>query len=239
MKPISSLIPAYYRLAEDIRAKIESGDLKPGDMLPSETQLARQYEVSRMTVRQGISLLVKEGFVKSIQGKGSFVTNPPMDTLVLKLHENNILGKNEHGKVHLLSVDVICADKIISDKLKVVHGTKILKIIRVISDDEPIAIDTRFLPYIKGTPILEKEIQYAAFPDLVAHHTELFSVRNSLEISAGTLSDKEAKLLNTITGLPCLYVEQIIYSANEQPIGWSKMVCRSDRFKLRAVSQSF
>ena len=237
MKPMSSFVPVYYKLAEDIKNQIDKGELKPGDMLASEAQLAKKYKVSRMTVRQGIALLAREGFVKSIQGKGSFITTPPMDTLVLKFSENQLLGHN-NSKVELLSVNVITADKKISEKLNVKPGTKVLKIMQILSQHEAIAIDTRFLPYLKGLPILEKELKYAAFPDLVAQATQLVSVRNTLEISAGILTKEEAELLKVQPGQPCLYIEQIIYAANESPIGWSKMICRSDGFSLKAVSQN-
>ncbi|KUO53551.1 MAG: hypothetical protein APF76_12140 [Desulfitibacter sp. BRH_c19] len=238
MKPMSSFTPAYYRLAEDIKNKIESGELRPGDIIPSEVQLAKKHQVSRMTIRQGISLLVKEGFIKSIQGKGSFITAPPMDTLMLKFSDNKLLGENKNAKVDLLSVNVIPADKTISYKLNVVLGTKVLKLIQLLSDPDPVAIDTRFLPYLKGVPILENELKYAAFPDLVSQFTQLISVQNTLEISASVLSDEEAKLLEAMTGQPALCIEQIICAADDVPMGWSKMICRNDRFTIKAISQT-
>jgi len=237
METRSSFLPAYYRLAEEIRNKIESGEWKPGDMLPSTARLAKEYGISHMTVRQGISLLANEGYIESIQGKGSFVTSPPMDTLFLKCSEENVLG-NKMERIKLLELNVVPADEKISRKLAVKKGAKILKMKRVLSKAEgPVAIDFRFVPYLKGLPLLEKDIAYAAFPDLVARHTELFSVRNKLEVSASNLSKEEAELLGAASGLPALCIEQIIYTPKKKPIGWSKMICRGDRFTLTAVSQ--
>ncbi|ATW25222.1 GntR family transcriptional regulator [Candidatus Formimonas warabiya] len=240
MKSVSSFIPAYYRLAEDLKQKIESGELKPGDVIPSESQLAKQYQVSRMTVRQGVALLAKEGFIESIQGKGSFVTVPRMDTLVLRFSENNLLGESKTLQVKLLDVGVIAADRKISAKLAVSPGTRILKMKRLLLADEgPVAVDSRFLPYVKGVPLLEREMEYAAFPDLVARNTNLVSARNNFKVSASILLKEEAELLEAKVGLPALCVEQIIYASNDQPIGWSKMICRGDRFTLTAVSHPF
>ncbi|HHV35464.1 MAG TPA: GntR family transcriptional regulator [Syntrophomonadaceae bacterium] len=237
METRSSFLPVYYRLAEDIKNKIESGELKPGDMLPSTAQLAKKYGVSHMTVRQGVSLLVNEGYIESIQGKGSFVTNPPMDKLLLNFSEENLLGSNKKIQIKLLELNIVPADEKISRKLAVKKNAKILKMKRVLSRTEgPVALDSRFLPYVKGLPLLEKEIAYAAFPDLVASHTELFSVRNKLEVSASILSKEEAELLDTKVGMPALCIEQIIYTSKKRPIGWSKMICRADRFTLTAAS---
>lgn len=240
MKSVSSFVPAYYRLAEDLKQKIEAGELKPGDAIPSESQLSKQYQVSRMTVRQGVTLLAKEGFIESIQGKGSFVTVPRMDTLLLRFSENSLLGESKTLKIKLLDVRVIPADRKISEKLAVDLGSRVLKIKRLLlSDEGPVAVDSRFLPYVKGVPILEREIEYAAFPDLVAKNIDLISARNNFKVSASILWKEEAELLEAKAGLPALCIEQIIYAANNQPIGWSKMICRGDRFTLTAVSHPF
>jgi GntR family transcriptional regulator len=238
MRSRANIIPAYYRLAEDLRNQIESGELKPGDMIPSTAQMARQYEISHMTVRQGLALLSKDGYIESIQGKGSFVTAPSMDNLVLRLSENNIMGEDRSYLVRLMELHTIAADDRIARKLDVDVGSRIIKIKRLLSRSEgPVAIDCRYLPYVKGVPLLEKEIEYATFPELVARHTELASVRNSLRVSASILSEKEAQILDISAGFPALCVEQIIYAPNDRPVGWSKMICRGDRFTLTAVSQ--
>lgn len=66
-------VPAYRQIADIFRRRIYKGRLAPGDLLPSETQLANDYRVARATVRQAIDLLRREGLVVTEQGKGSFV----------------------------------------------------------------------------------------------------------------------------------------------------------------------
>jgi GntR family transcriptional regulator len=61
------------RIADDIRAQIESGQLGPGDQLPGLPELAEQHRVSLVTARQAIALLRQQGLVISKQGKGNFV----------------------------------------------------------------------------------------------------------------------------------------------------------------------
>ncbi len=74
--------PAYQRIADDLRASISSGALRPGDKLPSERELAHQYGTAHMTARQAISLLKAEGLVDTRQGRGSFVRpRPPLRRL--------------------------------------------------------------------------------------------------------------------------------------------------------------
>lgn len=66
--------PAQYRrIAADLRERITSGELSPGDALPSEAALVRQYSVSRGTARQALSELEGTGLVVAVHGKGRFV----------------------------------------------------------------------------------------------------------------------------------------------------------------------
>lgn len=63
----------YRRIAAELRERIASGDLAPGDALPSEAALVRQYDVSRGTARQALSELEGTGLVIAVHGKGRFM----------------------------------------------------------------------------------------------------------------------------------------------------------------------
>jgi GntR family transcriptional regulator of arabinose operon len=88
----------YQRISEQLQAQIKNGILTPGDQLPGEMALAKEYGVSRLTVRQALGNLAAENIVTSIQGKGSFVsqrpavTSPSLKTVHLlsfSVHENH------------------------------------------------------------------------------------------------------------------------------------------------------
>src|SRR5699024_10451887 len=66
-------LPLYQVIVGDIRAGIRLGEFSPGAQLPSETDLGRRYQVSRMTVRQALNLLASEGLVTRKQGSGTYV----------------------------------------------------------------------------------------------------------------------------------------------------------------------
>jgi DNA-binding GntR family transcriptional regulator len=66
-------VPQYRSMAADLRAMIESGKLRPGDALPSESALAERYSVSRGTARHALAELEGAGLVESVHGKGRFV----------------------------------------------------------------------------------------------------------------------------------------------------------------------
>ena len=76
----SSFVPLYYQLQELLKEQIESGAWKPGERLPSEPELARRYGVSRVVVRQALAILEDDRQVIRVQGRGTFVADPKLDT---------------------------------------------------------------------------------------------------------------------------------------------------------------
>ena len=69
----------YEAIARQIKLKILDGSLRPGQKLPSEAELCRDYEASRLSVRSAIGMLAAQGLVQTFQGKGSFVLELPAD----------------------------------------------------------------------------------------------------------------------------------------------------------------
>ncbi len=69
----SSVVPPWQQLADLLRARIESGELAPGDRIPSVLSLAQEYELAAGTVRKALTQLQREGLVESRVGWGTFV----------------------------------------------------------------------------------------------------------------------------------------------------------------------
>lgn len=72
--------PDYERIADDIREQIASGQLKPGDKLPTKRQLAEKYGVSAQPVDNALFVLRAEGLVQGRQGKGIYVRDPEQES---------------------------------------------------------------------------------------------------------------------------------------------------------------
>jgi GntR family transcriptional regulator len=239
MKTNESFIPVYFRLADDIKQRIVSGSLKPGDVVPSEAQLCSQYGISRMTARQGLRLLAEEGLIESFRGRGTFVTHPKFNQLTLELPDSphNSLKK---PKMQLLGVDVISADNTVASALKLRGKGKIVRFRKLyLLNNKPIAIDCRYIVYRQGQPVVEREIHYAAFPEFVTKHTGLAANRNQVTLSAVLLDGPTAEMLGSTEGKPGLKIEQLVFGTDNQRLGWSVMICHGERYRLQALTKTF
>src|ERR1700719_5010179 len=102
--------PAYQRIQGSLRKRIDAGDLRTGDAVPSERDLAKIHSVSLMTARHALASLEREGVVERRRGIGTFVSAP-------KIHFNKLMSYTEQmGSRRLKPVSKILFAKIIDSE---------------------------------------------------------------------------------------------------------------------------
>ena len=229
--------PVYVKIVEAIRNKVNNGDLNPGDDIPSETALCKEYNTSRMTVRKGLAILMNEGYIYSIPGKGYFVEKPEFNKYTIYYDEmNNPINNVDNTK--LLAVDIAMPDEELARNLQISKNKKVIMIRRLFyTDGEPMAYDIKYLLYEKGMPIVENEIEQATFPEMVSKNTSLYGLKKELLIYAKVPEEKTKKLLNIKGELALLVVEQKLYDSKNKPMGLGITYFRGDYIKLQGVSQ--
>src|ERR1700719_1500324 len=99
-------LPAYQRIQSGIRKRIESGQLRSGDAVASERDLAKLHQVSLMTARHALATLEREGIVERRRGIGTFVAAP-------KIHFNKLMSYTEQ----MAARSLVAASKILFGKL--------------------------------------------------------------------------------------------------------------------------
>lgn len=227
----------YFKIAEDIKEKIISGELKTDDAIPSESILCKDYQTSRMTVRKGLAILANEGYIYSIPGKGNFVQKPEHNQYTLYYDEmkNSI---NSVDKTKLLEVKIIIPDEKLLNTLEINKNKNVIVIRRLFyTDGEPVAYDIKYLIYQKGMPIVEKEIEISSFPEMFSANMPLFAIKKKLMIYAKLPDEEIKKHLNIYNELAMLVVEEKLYNQEDKPIGLGITYYRGDYIKLQGISQ--
>ncbi|HHW44716.1 UTRA domain-containing protein [Desulfofundulus thermobenzoicus] len=231
----NSFVPPYYQLARILERKILSGELKPGDSLPSETDLGREYELSRMTVRKCLNVLAERGLVYARQGRGTFVSRPALDRAVFTMEEfhQDMHRRGLRPEARLIAARVLRATREVAARLALAEGERVLHFCRLLLADKiPVALERKYMRYNRGRPVLENELQYRAFAEVIALHNEVLPVRSRMMLQAGVAAEEDALLLQIPPGSPVLCVEQVLFAADDNPVGYGFFVYRGDRYTL-------
>lgn len=232
----NSVIPIYYQLAKHLEAQIRNGELKPGEALPTETELANRFEISRMTVRRAIAELTSSGMVYAQQGKGTFVATPKLDNVIFELNDFNqeIAQRGMHCQTTILEARILRADEHLQRIFEIEDpNTRFLFFCTVLSaEDERLAYERKYTIYTKSKPILETELKDPTLPGLVAAHTDFLPVGSKKVLQVSVASKEEAAILGIGIHSPVFVIEETIYDPDLKPIGWSKSIYRGDHYKL-------
>lgn len=231
----NSFVPPFYQLAAILEQRIFSGEFKPGDSLPSETDLVKEYELSRGTVRKCLNVLADRGLVTAQQGRGTFVSRPCLDraTFVMEEFREELEKRGLEPGYKLVKVRLIQTPDEVASKLKVESGDRVLYYCRLLlADGKPFAVEHKYMRYVKGRPILENELQYKAFSEVVALNTDLLPVRSFMQLSAVAAAKGDADLLNVSEGFPVMKVEQFLYAEDNRPVGVGVFFYHGGRYSL-------
>lgn len=230
-----SFIPPYFQLAQILEQKILSGEFKPGDSLPSENDLGKEYNLSRMTVRKCLNILAERGLVSAHPGRGTFVSCPALDRSVFIIEEYNkeMSRRGLTPEARLIAVNVLKATDEIIEKLELKSNERVLYIFRqLLADNTPMAIERKYMRFNKGRPILENELQYKAFSEVISMHNEVLPVRSRMLMRPSLAEKEDASLLQVPPGSPVLCLEQYLYANDETAVGWGFFIFRGDRYTL-------
>lgn len=148
--------PRYLQIADILIERISSGELEAGSILPTEGALQKEFDVSRVTVRKAMQVLVDKDLLFRQRGSGTYVKAPKAQHNALQLtgfvEEVSAQGKTPSSKI--ITFELIECDEIVAGKLNLDVGEEVYSIRRLrLIDDEPEVLEHTFLPV-------------AMFPDL-------------------------------------------------------------------------
>jgi GntR family transcriptional regulator len=225
--------PAYKRIQGAILKRIEAGQLKPGDPVDSERELAKIHHVSLMTARHALADLERDGLVRRRRGAGTFVAPPKIHFNKLMSFTEQMEGRSLPACSRVLALSVIDNEHEIAARLSLPAAARLIKLERVRQGaDEPFAVETCYLPAEEFTDLTRAQVERGSlFSILEQNHGAKLAYADE-EIDATSADPHIAALLSIPRGSPILRIRQIIYTATGKAIINVLGLYRSDRHRL-------
>ena len=230
-RPLMRGRPLHGQITDELRRQIVAGELRPGDLLPSENALMSRYGVSRGTVRQALAALRADGTVTGTRGRppavrGARLTQPLSELISFSAWVRS-LGKRPSGTV--VEFEPRPADDELAGVLGVQRGSTVYHLVRLrLADDEPLMIERTAFPARVGELLvsvdLDRESIYAA---LEQRGIVAASARHL--IGAVPASRDDARLLGVAPRTPLLRVRRHAVSPAGEPLEVSNDLYRADR----------
>lgn len=228
--------PAYAQIEDRVAEAVRVGDLKPGDRLPSERELAERLQVSRMTLRQALESLARRGLVTRAVGRrgGTFVAEPKIerDLSALSGLTEELRRQGHRAGANVVSAEAIRAGRSAAEALAVPEGARVYEIVRLrFSDGEPLALERSVLPASRFPGLLDHPLEGSLYEVLQDHFGERLT--RAVERLEPVVADRhEASLLNVKPGAPLLAVERTAFGDDLTPLEWARDLFRGDRLRV-------
>ena len=245
LAPRNNYTPKYVQIYDWLRGMIDRGRIQVDEKLPTEIELTKQFQATRMTVRKAVDRLELEGMIERKRGQGTFLkattTKKPIEYDLADTYcffqEMEKIGIQ--ATVDVLELEVVEAPPEISTILNLGRDKRaIYTYNRFRADGEPVMLEKHYMAYQEFKAILDMDLTQSRYPYLVndfkvtMHHAHT-------TFSAVTSSQAETALLGLTQPLACILLEWVLYDANNIPIETSNSLCHGEKHQYKAHAGNF
>ncbi len=228
----ATYLPRYRTIEQALRERIAG--LRPGDGLPSDSELCAEFGVSRMTARNAMHRLTEDGLVLRLPGRGSYVAEPPAHRRADRL----VSFSSEMGRRGRVPSSIIVAREIrpawrtAAADLKVREGEPIVFLRRVrCADGEPIALETTLLIGAVAADVMAADLRHDSLHAMLA--AAGWSLRRgTATVTAASASKEDARLLGVARGDPVLVERRVIVDGQGRPLEATETRYASERYAI-------
>lgn len=235
-------IHKYIEIKERLKSDILNQIYKKGESIPSERELADVYGVTRVTVQKAIDILVQEGFIERIHGKGMFVLKNSAANVYLLNNEtsDSILGfsREFQGRVkvssQLIKLELILANSELAQHLEINEGDNVWFIRRIrLLDGNPVLVEDSNIPQRVVATIPENILKEGSLYGYIEEYTGKKIKDADSIIEAALFDDEFASLLNIACGQPMLKITEVTRLADKTAFNYSISYNRADIFRVK------
>ena len=224
----------YFQLYEILKKKIESNEWLVGSQIPTEDELCKMFSLSRSTVRTAVLELVRQGYLKRQQGKGTFIhKNTVSEGLTMLTNFRELLYEEGlNFTTNVLARTVMMPIDNLDVKLDIPKDKHIIYIKRLRSiDNEPVLLQETYIPYHICPLLLEEDIEHQSLFELFEkkYGIKITRVKNYIEIAP--LPPDERQLVGLPESSQAILLNQYFYSGDTL-VMFTRSIKRTDRFKF-------
>jgi GntR family transcriptional regulator len=240
-------ILAYRVIAGDLRAAILRGDYRPGDTIPTRTELMATYGVSTTTVRQAIAVLRVEGLVAPIRRRGTIVRDRTPVRLSMARHTDVLTGPGDRGpwetacaqlgvpgRTEIVTVDQRPAGERVAGRLGIPEGALVVYRLQHMYAGEQVGqLQETWLPLdlVEGTPLAGVgKVVGGVYRALAAIGHPPLSAQES--VTSRMPTREEAETLSLDLGSPILAIDRTTRGRDGHPLALAHAVIAGDRAQL-------
>lgn len=224
--------PRHTQITDWLRQQIEKGVFKPEEKLPSENELAKKFDVSRVTIRRALQSLESDDIIYRCQGLGSFVSDDRTSHNLVKLTDFN----EDMAKAGIKASSVVKkfltveAPDWLADKLLLEKGSKVLQIDRLrLGDDQPVAFDSTWLPIFYGQLLNEETLSNSTIYGVLEQDYDIPVIKGCYKMSAVNADTELANALNVQENSPLFLIDRRTFTIGEKPLYYQKRYYRNDK----------
>jgi GntR family transcriptional regulator len=237
--------PVYQQLARVCRDQLRKGSYGPGDVFPSERDLARQYKVSRVTANKVISNMVAEGLLQFRPGLGTMVRESAgrlcasLREMKSFTHQARTMGRTPRTEVLTFRrVELAELDTNIRKALGFELGNAAYEIKRLRkADGTPAILEYRWLRADLVPGLVRRDVQGSLY-EMLQKKYGLIPIGEQLRIRARRLTRPEAELMQDPTGSPTLEVSGFGFLSGQVPLWHQVLLYRANLYELVNVLQN-
>ncbi|MFD1421563.1 GntR family transcriptional regulator [Lactiplantibacillus songbeiensis] len=226
--------PIYIQIHNQIKQAIEAGRWAVGDRIPSERELAGQFDVSRMTLRQAIQTLVDEGILERRVGAGTFVANQKVQEKMsgVTSFTDLMLAQGKVPSSKTISYHVTSPSLSESEKLSLKPNEQVLRMERIrYGDDVPICFEVATVPERLVKQFTKDEVTSSLYRAL-EEKAGLVPGKAQQTVSAMSASERIAEYLSVRRGDALLRLRQISYLQTGDPFEYVRTQYVGNRFEF-------
>lgn len=228
--------PLYHQIYVLLREKIVSGDYEDGSLIPSEHELEKIFNVSRITAKRALDELAADGLVARQRGRGTVVTfSAPVPSRNAETMDGlleNLLTIALETQVTIHEFDYVPASPRAAEALGLEPGDKVQRAIRVrTKDNTPFSYVETYVPEDIGRSFNMEEMENQPLLGLLERAGVKIS-RARQTITATLADGNTASMLSINVGSPLLKVSRVVYDAEDRPVEFINVLYRPDLYQM-------